>query len=156
MNLEPIYKFCKEKGIEFDEKEKKKVEEMNNPKTKEGRRIRKTYDKINAKIKKEYGNDWEEKAFDVADLVAGNYADDLSNPEQSIFREYLMQKRNNQDVLASFDKKILEALKLYPFNKSERYYAPAELYTILTNQRGMFLYASLYKLLLNKKHEILQ
>lgn len=208
MSLEPIFKFCREKGIEFSEKDKEflndlllpddvrqeilneypeddiihaalkyyanncilryfyllrdvrenpdkykgeraKAEELNNPQDSLGKSMKEAHDKITAEINKKFGFEpsKEKIEFDVIKTFVH------SLPITSLicfFIRYLDNLEGRREMILSIDEKVLRALNMRPQDLSRWDNAPAEPYTILTNQRGVFLYASLHKLLLNK------
>lgn len=213
LGLEPIYKFCKERGIEFTEEEKSflklnlleedvradileqfpqediinatlkyytkhcimkyfyllrdirehpekyekvklRVKELNNPTQSFPKALKTQLEKGMNSFNKKLGskNENYKMEFDIIRVLAVNLS---FAPADRLFKAYTRAIKDNRSVVPSIDKKVMSVLNIYPFNKSERFYAPTETYTFLTKERGMFLYASLYKLLLNNKQEAL-
>lgn len=217
LNLEPIYKFCKERNIEFSDrekeflklallsdhlrkdilkefpeediinavlkyyakncilrylyllreirenpekykKEKAKAEELNHPRTNEGKWAKKWHEKTLKAIEKKYGGSNKITSdFDEIKVIA--YSLPIT-PATNLFWDYLNTLEEEKDLISSLDAKILNALKVYPSpiertptRLVKKVLRPDQSRYHLDNSNGIDLYMPLYKLLINKKQQ---
>ena len=172
MNLEPIYSYCKKKGIKFNDEEKqflklnllsedirkeilkeypnediinatikyyikntimkyffflkdvrenpkkykkqyKKAEELNNPKTETGKKMKRFHKKIMKELQESYGSNTKKIIldFDVIKIIA---YESPTTPSKILFRTYLDEIMENKEFIQKLDNKMLLALQISP------------------------------------------